>query len=134
LSIDEQGSRTLRTGDIFRSDAEGYLYFVGRRDDIIKCRGQKVSPREVENVIGEMAGVAEVAVFGVPDELSGESVKAFVSLRPGSHYGADEIVAHCIERLESYMVPASVEIRSPLPKSENGKIDKTALASSVRAA
>ena len=110
------------------------FYFVGRRDDIIKCRGQKVSPREVENIIGELAGVAEVAVVGVPDEVSGEIVKAFVSLRPGARYGADEIVAHCIERLEGYMVPTRVEIRAQLPKGENGKIDKTALASTVRAA
>ena len=85
-------------------------------------------------MIGEMAGVAETAVVGVPDDLSGEIVTAFVTLRPGFRYTADDIVSHCIERLEGYMVPTRVEIRAHLPKGENGKIDKVALASTMRAA
>ena len=72
------------TGDLFRADEEGYLYFVGRKDDIIKSRGEKVSPREVEDVLYRHPSVAEAAVVGVPDELLGEAVTAFVALKPGS--------------------------------------------------
>ena len=74
----------LHSGDLFRSDEEGYLYFVGRRDDIIKTRGEKVSPREIEDVIYGVEGVAEVAVIGVPDPVLGNAIKAVVSLRPGA--------------------------------------------------
>src|SRR6185436_7650621 len=77
------GEMYLHTGDIFRTDSEGYLYFVGRRDDIIKSRGEKVSPREVENVLYGLEGVLEAAVIGVPDEVLGQAIKAFVVLKSG---------------------------------------------------
>jgi amino acid adenylation domain-containing protein len=125
----ERNARALRTGDIFRTDDEGYLYFVGRTDDIIKCRGQKVSPREVENVILELTGIAEAAVFGVRDAYHGEIVQACVALRAGCSYVVEDIMSHCLERLENYMVPAEVEIKQQLPRNENGKIDKVKLAS-----
>jgi long-chain acyl-CoA synthetase len=128
----ERNVRVLRTGDIFRTDEEGYLYFVSRTDDIIKCRGQKVSPREVENVIAELAGVSEVAVLGVPDEDHTEIVKAFVALRPGFNHLEKDVQSHCLDRLENYMVPTEVEIVSHLPRNENGKIDKAALANGYR--
>ncbi len=131
LTVDaERQVRALRTGDIFRTDSEGFLYFVSRTDDIIKCRGQKVSPREVENVIAELAGVSEVAVLGVPDEHHTEIVKAFVATRPGFDNLEKEIMSHCLDRLESYMVPSEVEVMSLLPRTENGKIDRKALARS----
>ena len=69
----------LATGDLFRSDEEGYLYFVGRRDDIIKSRGEKVAPREVEDVLHSAEGVREAAVVGVPDRLLGQAIHAHVS-------------------------------------------------------
>ena len=77
------GERVLHTGDTFRIDADGYMYFQSRTDDVIKSRGQKVSPREIENVLHAAAGVCEAVVVGVPDELVGEVVKAYVTLHAG---------------------------------------------------
>ena len=106
-------------------DDEGYLYFVSRKDDIIKTRGEKVSPKEVENVIYELAGVREVAVIGVPDAILGNAIKAIVA---GDERVAErDIIRHCSARLEEFMVPSLVEFRSHLPKSENGKIARKEL-------
>jgi long-chain acyl-CoA synthetase len=121
------GERVLYSGDLFRSDAEGYLYFVARKDDIIKSRGEKVSPREVENVIYRLPGVLEAAVVGVPDAVFGQAVKAFVVLGPGRRYSEREIIGHCGARLESFMVPKFVEFVDGLPKTDNGKIKRQAL-------
>jgi len=112
--------RVLYTGDLFRTDDEGYLYFVSRKDDIIKTRGEKVSPKEVENVIYELAGVREVAVIGVPDPILGQAIKAIVVGEDG--LTERDIIRHCAARLEEFMVPSLVEFRGELPKSENGKI------------
>src|SRR5262249_5799029 len=78
------GEMVLYTGDLCKLDEEGYLYFVGRMDDIIKSRGEKVAPKEVENVIANMRGVREVAVIGIPDEIFGQAVKALVVLEQGN--------------------------------------------------
>jgi long-chain acyl-CoA synthetase len=121
------GERVLYSGDIFRSDAEGYLYFVARKDDIIKSRGEKVSPREVENALYRLPGVLEAAVVGVPDTVFGQAVKAFVVLGPGRRYSEREIIGHCGARLESFMVPKYVEFVDGLPKTDNGKIKRQAL-------
>jgi amino acid adenylation domain-containing protein len=121
------GERVLYSGDIFRSDAEGYLYFVARKDDIIKSRGEKVSPREVENALYRLPGVLEVAVVGVPDTVFGQAVKAFVVLGPGRRYSERDIIGHCGARLESFMVPKYVEFVDGLPKTDNGKIRRQAL-------
>lgn len=122
------GEKVLYTGDIFRTDAEGWLYFVGRRDDIIKSRGEKVSPREIENVLYALEGVREAAVIGVPDPVLGEAVKAFVALADGCAYTEKEILRHCQGRLENFMVPKHIEIVEALPKTNTGKIRKTGLA------
>jgi acyl-CoA synthetase (AMP-forming)/AMP-acid ligase II len=121
------GESVLYSGDIFRSDAEGYLYFVARKDDIIKSRGEKVSPREVENALYRLPGVLEVAVVGVPDTVFGQAVKAFVVLGPGRRYSERDIIGHCGARLESFMVPKYVEFVDGLPKTDNGKIKRQAL-------
>jgi amino acid adenylation domain-containing protein len=121
------GERVLHTGDLFRTDAEGYLYFVARKDDIIKSRGEKVSPREVENVIYRLPGVLEAAVVGVPDAVFGQAVKAFVVLGAGRRYSERDIIGHCGARLESFMVPKYVEFVDGLPKTDNGKIKRQAL-------
>ncbi len=121
------GERVLYTGDLFRMDEEGFLYFVARQDDIIKSRGEKVSPREVENVIYALEGVLEAAVVGVPDDILGEAVKAFVALEPGVSLTEKDILRHCAARLESFMVPKSVAIRPSLPKTPSGKISKKEL-------
>ncbi len=121
------GERVFYTGDLFTTDDEGYLYFVARRDDIIKSGGEKVSPREIENALFTHPEIIEAAVVSVPDAILGEAVKAFVSVEPGSRLTAMDVLRHCSERLEPFMVPKQVEIRQELPKSPNGKIDKKAL-------
>lgn len=123
------GERVLYSGDLFRSDDEGYLYFVGRRDDMIKSGAEKVSPREVENVLHALEGVSEVAVIGVPDPLLGEAVKAFVVLRPGACYSERDILRYCAGHLEHHMVPRHIEIVQSLPRTDTGKIAKKELAS-----
>lgn len=123
-----QGEKVLHSGDLFRSDEDGYLYFVGRKDDIIKTRGEKVSPHEIEDVIYEVDGVAEVVVLGVPDPVLGQAIKAIVSVRPGATVGKSEILSRCREKLEDFMVPKIVEFQASLPKTETCKISKRLLS------
>lgn len=120
--------RVLYTGDLFRTDDEGFLYFVGRKDDIIKSRGEKVAPKEVENIIYALPGIAEVAVIGVPDPILGSAIKAVVATEPGAEIGATDVVRHCARYLEDYMVPKHVEFRPSLPKTESGKISRRLVA------
>jgi amino acid adenylation domain-containing protein len=121
------GEMVLHSGDLFRMDEEGYLYFVGRKDDIIKTRGEKVSPREIENVLYELPGVADAAVVGVPDDVLGQAVKAVLTLREGTSLDAQAVLRHCSQRLENFMVPKLVEFRAEMPKTATGKIDKKTL-------
>jgi acyl-CoA synthetase (AMP-forming)/AMP-acid ligase II len=121
------GDATLHTGDLFRTDANGLLYFVERRDDIIKVRGEKVAPRYIEEIIARLPGVAEVSVYGVPDELSGEAVGASVRPAAGATITADLVRRHCRLHLEPFMVPQLVHIRSSLPTTANGKVSRRAL-------
>ncbi len=124
---DIPGEKVLYTGDLFRADADGFLYFVGRTDDVFKCKGEKVSPTEIEQVLYELDGVAEAAVVGVPDEIDGMAIKAVVALRDGAGLTADEVRRHCRARLEATMVPREIELRDELPKTDSGKIRKAAL-------
>lgn len=119
--------RVLCTHDVFRMDEDGYLYFVGRTDDIIKTRGEKVSPVEVENVLYGVPGVRDAAVIGIPDPLLGEAIRAFVSRSPGSQVGEREIRRACQERLESFMVPKEIVFLEDLPKTDTGKVRKKSL-------
>ncbi len=121
------GESVLYSGDIFRTDSEGYLYFIGRGDDVIKSRGEKVSPKEVENVLYSLSGVLEAAVVGVPDALLGQAVKAFIVLRPDFHYSEREVVKYCLAHLENYMAPKYVEFVAALPQTGTGKISKQQL-------
>jgi acyl-CoA synthetase (AMP-forming)/AMP-acid ligase II len=121
----------LYTGDLFRTDEEGFLYFLGRKDDIIKTRGEKVSPKEVENVLYSLAGVREAAVVGVPDPVLGLAIKAVISLETFSALAAADVIRHCAKHLEDFMVPKHVEIRDQLPKSENGKIARRQIEAEV---
>ena len=125
---DIPGESILYTGDIFRTDAEGYLYFVARKDDIIKSRGEKVSPREVENVLYQIEGVLEAAVIGVPDPVLGQAVKAFVVLKPGHEMSARDVIRYCLAHLESFMAPKHVEFVPQLPRTDTGKISKRGLS------
>lgn len=124
-----EGEKVLHTGDLFRSDEDGYLYFVARLDDIIKSRGEKVAPREVEEAIHQVPGVVACAVVGEPDALLGQAVKAFVTLAPGTATTVRDIVRHCQATLESHMVPKHVAVVDELPVTESGKIRHAALRS-----
>lgn len=127
------GEMVLHSGDIFHMDYDGFLYFVGRSDDIIKSRGEKVSPKEVENVLYALAGVREAAVIGVADELLGQAVKAYVVLQPGCHYTERDVIKHCAASLENFMAPKYVEFVAELPKTDTGKIRKAGLNADTQA-
>ena len=117
----------LYTGDIARMDAQGYFYIVDRKKELIKPGGMEVWPREVEEVISLHPGVAEVAVAGIPDAYRGETVKAWIVLKPGEIVNASDIQAWCRERLAPFKVPTHIEFRSALPKTTLGKILKREL-------
>jgi acyl-CoA synthetase (AMP-forming)/AMP-acid ligase II len=121
------GERVLCTHDHFRMDADGFLYFVGRSDDIIKTRGEKVSPVEVENALHAIDGIREAAVVGVPDELLGQAIRAYVVLEPGAELSPGQIRAHCLKRLENFMVPQQVVPCLELPRTATGKVSKNLL-------
>ncbi len=121
------GERVLCTQDWFRMDEEGFLYFVGRSDDIIKTRGEKVSPVEVENVLHGMPGIREAAVVGVADTLLGQIIRAYVALEPGAKLTDKEIIKYCLSHLENFMVPKEVVFLPELPKTNTGKISKKTL-------
>jgi acyl-CoA synthetase (AMP-forming)/AMP-acid ligase II len=125
------GERILCSNDWFKMDEEGFLYFQGRNDDIIKTRGEKVSPVEIENVIYKIEGVKEVAVFGIPDEIMGESIIAFVTIYPNSEIVEKDIQKECALKLENFMVPQKIIFVDEMPKSTNGKIDKKILKSTI---
>ena len=120
------GEKVLFTGDIFRLDEEGDLHFVGRKDDVFKSGGVKVSPRELEIVLYELEAVAEAAVVGVPDR-GDIAIKAFIVLREGHALTEAMVRKHCKERLEAILVPKSIELRASLPTTESGKISKAQL-------
>ena len=120
------GERLCYTGDLFQMDEEGYLYFLGRKDDIIKSRGEKVAPKEVESVLNSLAGVAEAAVIGVTDNLLGEAIKAII-VRDDRELTESQVLAYCREHLEDFMIPKFVEFRDTLPRTASGKVKKTAL-------
>lgn len=121
------GERVLCTHDIFTMDADGDLYFVGRSDDIIKTRGEKVSPIEVENVLHRIDGVREAAVVGVPDEFLGEAIRAFVVLDEGATLTAQQVKRECMAHLEGFMVPRDVVFVAELPKTATAKVSKRLL-------
>jgi len=117
------GERLCYTGDLFRMDKKGYFYFVSRKDDVIKSRGEKVAPKEVENVLYGLEGVVEAAVVGTPDPVLGQAIKALVVV-DGVDISEAEVLAHCRANLEDYMVPKYVEFSDQLPKTSSGKIKK----------
>lgn len=119
--------KVLYTGDLFRMDEEGFLYFVARKDDMIKVAGGRVSPKEIENVLYERPEIDEAAVIGVNHEILGQAVKAFVVLKAGCSLTTEDILKHCASQLENFMVPKFIEFRERLPRSSHGKIDKKEL-------
>jgi len=119
--------KLLFTGDYFKKDEAGYLYFLGRKDDMIKSRGERISAREVEKVISRFHGINEVVVVGVQDDLLGQAIKAYVVPDPGAETDKKELLKFCSQNLEPYSVPKYVEFRDALPKSTHGKINKKIL-------
>ena len=121
------GEKILCSNDWFRMDEEGFFYFQGRNDDIIKTRGEKVSPVEIENIIYKINGIKEVAVLGTPDAVMGESIVVFVTTHDGAVINEKAIQRECMTHLEPFMVPQKVIFMKEMPKSTNGKIDKKEL-------
>lgn len=122
------GEMVLHTGDYCRMDDEGYLYFIGRGDDIFKSGGEKVAPKEIEAVLHDIPGVREAAVVGVPDEVLGRAIKAYVVLEQGADLGEREVKRRCREKLESFFVPRHVQFVAELPRTDTGKVKKSALS------
>ena len=117
----------LHTGDLATVDQDGYIFVVDRKADFIKTYGYRVSSQQIENCIVELPKVVTAAVIGEPDLVRGEAIKAFVVLRAGEQLTANDILAHCASRLESYMVPKEVVFIDQLPINAHGKIMKTEL-------
>jgi acyl-CoA ligase (AMP-forming) (exosortase A-associated) len=118
------GEKVCFSGDLARADEEGFLYFVGRRDNMIKSSGFRVSPTEVEEILFQSGKVREAAVIGVPDEILGQTIKAFVAPQhDGESLDIAGLLDFCAEKLPRYMVPAAIEVLSPLPKTPTGKVD-----------
>lgn len=111
----------LHTGDAGYLDKDGFLYFKGRKDDIINVSGEKVAPEEVEEVVRRVPGVLDAVAIGAQDKLLGQAIKVFVRVKNNS-FDTEEVIKECRKNLESYKVPRSVEIVSEIPRTENGKL------------
>ncbi len=134
---EEETKNTLRdgwlwTGDVAVMDPEGYFQIVDRKKDLIICSGFNVYPREVEEVIYRFPGILEVSVVGVPDPYRGETIKAYVVVRPPSVIDVDELTAYCRQNLAGYKVPRFYEVVDSLPKSAVGKVLRRALRDANR--
>ena len=132
LRMHGPGEPWVHTGDLAYMDADGYIFIVDRKKDMIKTSGFQVWPREIEEVIASHPSVLEVGVAGVPDRTKGEVAKAWVVLKAGKTATEDELRAYCRERLAPYKVPARVEFRSELPKTMVGKVLRRVLAAEAR--
>ena len=122
------GQRHLYTGDLFKRDEEGYLYFVSRKGDMIKTRGERVYPKEVENILLRLEGVAEAAVVGVPDPIFGQVPKAFLVKTPESTLTEKAVMQFASQNMENFMIPKYVQFLSDFPRTSSGKIDKKQLS------
>jgi long-chain acyl-CoA synthetase len=118
----------LYTGDIAKMDEDGYFYIVDRKKDMIIASGFNIYPREVEEVLYEHPQVAEAAVAGIPDPKRGETVKAWIVLKPGQTATVDEIRDFCRDKLAKYKIPNHVEFRDELPTTMVGKVLRRMLA------
>jgi acyl-CoA synthetase (AMP-forming)/AMP-acid ligase II len=121
----------LHTGDLARRDDEGFVYLVDRKKDLVISGGLNVYPAEVERVLQQLPGIAEVAVVGRPDPVWGERVVAVVVARPDSPLSTDEVIAHCRTQLAAYKAPKDVVFTSALPKTVTGKYRKAAIRESL---
>ena len=116
-----------------RRDEEGFLYFIGRVDEMIKSSGYRISPNEVEEVLYATELIGECAAFGVPHATLGEVVIVVVTARDTTTFDLSRLQALCRQRLPAYMVPAQIELRDgPLPRNANGKIDRKSICAGYR--
>ncbi len=120
--------RVVYSGDLVRRDEDGYLYFVGRADNMIKTQGYRLSPEEVENLLIGSGIVHEACAFGVEDDAVGQQVVAVVSLREGGAESVDILRQHCVENGPPYMVPKEIHLQEELPKTGSGKVDRKAVS------
>jgi long-chain acyl-CoA synthetase len=123
----------LHTGDIGQMDEDGYLYIVDRKKDMIIAGGFNIYPREVDEILYQHPKVAEGVTVGIPDDYRGETVKAFVVLKPGQQCTDKEIIDFCKLKLAAYKVPKMVEFRESIPKSSVGKILRKTLSDEEKA-
>ena len=123
-----RGDTLLYSGDLFKKDEDGYLYFVSRKDDMIKTKGERVSPKEIEAILHGMDGISEVAVFGIPDHIFGQAIVACIRLKKGKTISEHELKKYCTQNLEPFMVPKHFEFMDDFPLSASGKIDKKLIA------
>jgi long-chain acyl-CoA synthetase len=117
----------LITGDLAYMDKDGFIFVVGRKREIIKAAGHRVSAKEIEERILAHEAVAEAAVFGVPDEILGEAIQAVVVLRPGCQADDKQIQGWCQKGLAQFKVPRAVTFVESLPKHQSGKVNKLAV-------
>jgi acyl-CoA ligase (AMP-forming) (exosortase A-associated) len=119
--------RVCYSGDLVKMDDDGFLYYVGRRDTMIKSSGFRISPTEVEEVVFQSGRAKHAAAIGVPDDLLGQAVKIFVASQDGEPVDKHALLAFCTEKMPRYMVPKFVEVMDELPKTSSGKVDYPSL-------
>lgn len=119
------------SGDQVKVDEEGFLFFIGRKDEMIKVAGNRISPNEIEDAMYRIAGIAKVVAFGIPDELYGQTVFAVISLLPGHRLDIHQIKKQCAVEMPAYMIPKDIEVWQEIPLNDNGKIDRAAVKTNV---
>jgi acyl-coenzyme A synthetase/AMP-(fatty) acid ligase len=120
------------SGDTVRKDEDGFLYFIGRRDEMIKTSGYRVSPSEIEEVIFATGLVADAAAVGVTHPTLGHAVVIVAAQAPGKGQDTETLLNECKKQLPAYMVPARIEWRESLPRNPNGKYDRPRLAAELK--
>jgi acyl-CoA ligase (AMP-forming) (exosortase A-associated) len=115
--------RVCYSGDLVKMDEDGFLYFIGRRDAMIKSSGYRISPTEVEEVLFQSGVVRHAAVIGIPDEVLGQSIKAFVVSKNGDGIDPNALLGFCAKKMPRHMVPKMIEVLDELPKTSSGKVD-----------
>jgi acyl-CoA ligase (AMP-forming) (exosortase A-associated) len=115
------------SGDLVKMDEDGFLYFIGRRDTMIKSSGFRISPNEVEEVLFQSGKLRGAAVIGIPDEVLGQVIKAFVVVKDGEQLDTEALLTMCGDKMPRYMVPKFIEVLSEIPKTSSGKVDYPAL-------
>jgi acyl-CoA synthetase (AMP-forming)/AMP-acid ligase II len=125
----EKSEIAVFSGDWVRKDEDGFLYFVGRRDNMIKTQGFRVSPDEIEEMVQESGLVGEVAALGVPDPVAGAAIEVHVVPRERQDFSEAALLGFCRKNMPRHMVPKAVHLHEALPKTATGKIDRKSLAS-----